>query len=95
MSTSKLIREETGEIVPWDSLTKQEKLDLWDNVWSKRIARVVAEYIHNHPEERKQVIDALDWAPVEVRRRCRRNRIITRRKSGRKDKHDGNPEETH
>lgn len=62
MSTSKLIREETGEIVPWDSLTKQEKQDLWDNVWSKRIARVIAEYIHNHPEERKRVIDAMDWA---------------------------------
>ena len=42
MSTSKLIREETGEIVPWDSLTKQEKQDLWDNVWSKRIARPYA-----------------------------------------------------
>lgn len=62
MSTSKLIREETGEIVLWDSLTKQEKQDLWDNVWSKRIARVIAEYIYNHPEERKQVIDAMDWA---------------------------------
>ena len=66
MSTSKLIREETGEIVPWDSLTKQEKQDLWGNVWSKRIARVIAEYIHNHPEERKRVIDAMDLSLIHI-----------------------------
>lgn len=48
--------------MPWDSLSEQEKQDLWDNVWSKRIAKVVAEYIYSHPEQRQQVMDALDWA---------------------------------
>ncbi len=60
--SSSMLKLKSGEVVPWDSLSEQEKQDLWDNVWSKRIAKVVAEYIYSHPEQRQQILDALDWA---------------------------------
>lgn len=60
--SSSMLKLKSGEVVPWDSLSEQEKQDLWDNVWSKRIAKVVSEYIYSHPEQRQQILDALDWA---------------------------------
>lgn len=37
-------------IVPWDSLTDEQKEEIKDKM-SKRLSKVMSEYYSNHPEE--------------------------------------------
>lgn len=61
-SNSKVIITETGEVRLLESFSEEERAAMWD-VFSERIGKCISEYVSIHPEQYKQVRDALLSVP--------------------------------